>query len=289
MAEAVNKTNTRVERETQYTVAEMETTARRLRRDIVMMLGRAGSGHPGGSLSAVEIISSLYLRVMQHNPGNPHWPDRDRFVVSKGHSAPALYAVLVECGYLPKEELSTLRQLGSRLQGHITRNLDIGIEMSSGSLGQGLSFGIGIALAGRLDSRQYRVYVLLGDGECNEGSTWEAVLFAGHHNLDNLIAIIDYNKIQAMGSTRDIMDLDPFADKWKCFGWAVHEVDGHNLDEIETVLGQIPFESSHPSCVIAHTVKGKGVSFMENDVLWHYRSPHGEEFEAALKELEETR
>ncbi|MBM3172770.1 MAG: transketolase, partial [Chloroflexi bacterium] len=204
-------------------VPELEKMARHLRRHVVSMIATAGSGHPGGSLSAADIVTALYFKVLRHNPQNPHWPDRDRFILSKGHAAPILYAVLAECGYFPIEELSTLRQLGSRLQGHTDRNLTPGVEMSAGSLGQGLSIGIGIALAGSLDKRDYHVYALLGDGECDEGQVWEAAMFAAHHKVDNLTAIIDYNAIQLDGRVCDIMGLEPLAEKWHAFNWHVLE------------------------------------------------------------------
>ncbi|MGQ9851552.1 MAG: transketolase, partial [Aggregatilineaceae bacterium] len=211
---------------------------------------------------------------------------RDRFVLSKGHGCAALYAVLAECGFFPLEWLDTFYQNGSRLPGHATHTHVPGIEVSTGSLGHGLSIACGMALAAKRDGKPYRVFALLSDGECDEGSTWEAVLFASHHRLDNLIAIVDYNKIQSLGRVEEVINLEPLAEKWRSFGWAVREIDGHDVLEIEDALSQVPFEAGRPSCVIAHTVKGKGVSFMEDKLLWHYRSPQGEEYEAALAELE---
>ena len=267
-------------------IKEMEVVARRLRRHIIYMTGKAGSGHPGGSLSSVEIITTLYYRVLRHNPKKPNWPDRDRFILSKGHAAPVLYAVLAECGYFPIEELSTLRQLNSRLQGHTDRKLTPGVEMSAGSLGQGLSFAAGVTLAGRLNSQEYQVYVLLGDGECNEGQVWEAAMAAAHYKLDNLCAIIDNNGQQIDGWNCDVMNLDPFNKKWQAFGWHVIEVDGHDLTQLIDAFSQAKLTRGQPTVIIAHTVKGKGVSFMENNPDFHGKAPNATEVEIALKELE---
>jgi len=267
-------------------IAEMEAVARRLRRHIISMVGKAGSGHPGGSLSAVEIVTTLYFRVLRHNPQDPQWPERDRFILSKGHAAPLLYAALAECGYFPLDELGTLRQLDSRLQGHTDRTLTPGVEMSAGSLGQGLSFAIGVALAGRLNSQPYRVYVLLGDGECDEGQVWEAAMAAAHFKLDNLVAIVDRNQQQIDGWTRDVMELEPFAEKWRSFGWRVVEVDGHDLNQLITTFEQAQLVKGQPVVIIAHTTKGKGVSFMENNPDFHGKAPTAEQVEIALKELE---
>lgn len=267
-------------------LAEMEAIAKRLRRHIVTMIGRAGSGHPGGSLSAVEILTALYFRVLRHKPQEPKWADRDRFILSKGHAAPALYAVLAECGYFPVEELATLRQIDSRLQGHTDMTRTPGVEMSAGTLGQGLSFGIGVALAGRLNRKDYRVYVLLGDGECDAGQVWEAAMAAAHFKVDNLVAIVDKNKLQLDGWTRDIMNLDPFPAKWQAFGWQVIEVDGHNIPELLQAFDEAKKIKLKPTVIIAHTIKGKGVSFMENNNDFHGRAPNTQELELALKELE---
>jgi len=267
-------------------IKEMEVVTKRLRRHIISMIGKAGSGHPGGSLSSVEIITALYYRVLRHNPRRPNWPDRDRFILSKGHAAPVLYAVLAECGYFPIEELSTLRQLNSRLQGHTDRKLTPGVEMSAGSLGQGLSFAAGIALAGRLNSQEYRVYVLLGDGECNEGQVWEAAMAAAHYKLDNLCAIVDNNGQQIDGWNCDVMNLDPFNKKWQAFGWHVIDVDGHDLTQLINAFSQAKLTKGQPTVIIAHTVKGKGVSFMENNPDFHGKAPNATEVEIALKELE---
>ncbi|MFC1892769.1 transketolase [Chloroflexota bacterium] len=263
----------------------MALVAKRLRRHVISMTGKAGSGHPGGSLSAVEILVALYFRVLRHRPSDPRWPERDRFILSKGHAAPLLYAVLAECGYLPVDELATLRRLDSRLQGHTDCTVTPGVEMSAGALGQGLSFGIGVALAGRLNSQQYKVYVLLGDGECDEGQVWEAAMAAAHFKVDNLVAIIDNNGQQIDGWNRDVMNLEPFARKWEAFGWHVVEVDGHDLNRLVSALDQAALVQGQPTVVIAHTVKGKGVSFMENNTDFHGKAPNAEEVEMALREL----
>lgn len=264
---------------------ELKSVAKRLRRDIVTMIGKAGSGHPGGSLSAVEIVSTLYWKVLRHKPSDPQWKDRDRFILSKGHAAPVLYAVLAECGYFSKSELATLRQLDSRLQGHADRTATPGVEMSSGSLGQGLSFAIGVALTGRLNSQDYRVYALLSDGECDEGQIWEAAMSAAHFKLDNLTAIVDNNGIQLSGFNRDIMNLDPLNKKWDAFGWQVFEVDGHDFSQLLDAFDKARRVKEKPAVIIAHTIKGKGVSFMENNVDFHGKAPNAEQLEKALKEL----
>jgi transketolase len=266
-------------------VAEMEAMAKKLRRHIVTMIGKAGSGHPGGSLSAVEILTALYFKMMRHKPQDPHWEDRDRFILSKGHAAPLLYAVLAECGYFPVEELLTLRQLDSRLQGHTDRTITPGVEMSAGSLGQGLSFALGVALADRLDGQDYRVYVLLGDGECNEGQVWEAAMATSHYSVDNLTAIVDNNGQQIDGWNCDVMSLDPFAAKWQAFGWKVIEVDGHSIPQLIAAFKEAQKVKGQPAVIIAHTVKGKGVSFMENNPDFHGTAPNTMEVEFALKEL----
>jgi len=267
-------------------ITEMEAMAKKLRRHIITMTGTAGSGHPGGSLSAVEIVTALYFRLLRHKPSDPKWADRDRFILSKGHAAPLLYATLAECGYLPVEELTTLRQLDSRLQGHTDRTLTPGVEMSAGALGQGLSFATGVALAGRLNSQDYQVYVLLGDGECDEGQVWEGAMAAAHFKVDNLVAIVDNNGLQIDGWNREVMNLEPFSQKWQAFGWHVIEVDGHNLTQLIDALNQAKLVKGQPAVVIAHTIKGKGVSFMENNYAFHGKAPTASEVEIALKELE---
>ncbi len=267
-------------------ISELQKIVRKLRRHVITMTAIAGSGHPGGSLSAADIITALYFTVLRHDPKNPDWQDRDRFVLSKGHAAPILYAALAECDYFPVEELLTLRKLDSRLQGHPDRTLTPGVEMSSGALGQGLSFGIGIALAGKLDSRDYRVYVFLGDGECDEGQVWEAAMAAAHFKVDNLVAIVDRNQQQLDGYCYDIMNLEPLAAKWRAFGWEVLEIDGHDFQQILKAFEKAQEVKGKPTVIIAHTIKGKGVSFMENNIEFHGKAPTPEEAEKALKELE---
>jgi len=265
---------------------ELKEMAKKLRRHVITMTATAGSGHPGGSLSAADIITVLYFKVLHHNPDNPQWPDRDRFILSKGHAAPILYATLAEAGYFPVSELATLRKLDSRLQGHTDRKFTPGVEMSAGSLGMGLSFGIGAALAAKLDSKTYRTFVLLSDGECEEGQTWEAALSAAHFKLDNLTAIVDCNGMQLSGWTRDIMNLEPFTQKWQAFGWHTLDIDGHDLDQILSACQEAEKIKGKPTIIVARTIKGKGVSFMENNVAFHGKAPTREEAERALKELE---
>jgi len=267
-------------------IKEMKEAAKRLRRHIITMIGKAGSGHPGGCLSSVEIITALYFKVLRYKPADPCWSDRDRFILSKGHAAPLLYATLAECGYLPVDELLTLRQLNSRLQGHTDCVLTPGVEMSAGSLGQGLSFAVGVALAGRLNSLVYKVYVLLGDGECDEGQVWEAAMAAAHFKLDNLVAVVDNNGLQIDGWNRDVMNLEPFNKKWQAFGWRVIEVDGHDLGQLINAFDRAKQVEGQPTVIIAHTIKGKGVSFMENNPSFHGKAPNAAEVEIALKELE---
>jgi transketolase len=269
------------------TIEEMQALSKQIRRDIITMIGTAGSGHPGGSLSAVEILTALYFKIMRHNPADPHWEDRDRFILSKGHAAPVLYATLSRSGYLPEEELCTLRKIGSRLQGHPECHKTPGVEMSAGALGQGLSFGIGVALSGRLNRQEYYTYILLGDGECDEGQVWEAAMSAAHFHLDKLIAIVDNNGIQIDGWNKDVMNIDPLPDKWKSFNWNVFEVNGHDLFQLIDAFEQaIQTQNGKPGVIIAHTVKGKGVSFMENTADFHGKAPNAEEMKKALKELE---
>ena len=250
------------------------------------MLAEAGSGHPGGSLSATDILTVLYFKMMRHEPKKPKWPDRDRVVLSKGHGAPALYAALAHAGYFQKEQLLTLRKLGSPLQGHPDRRRLHGLEASTGSLGQGLSIGIGIALARRLDKKDYWTYVILSDGETNEGQTWEAASFASHNKVDHLIAILDYNKFQLDGAVKEILNMEPMLDKWKAFGWEVFEIDGHDMEAILDAIQKAKRVQAKPAIIVAHTVKGKGVSFMENNNHFHGVAPTKEEAERALKELE---
>jgi len=238
-----------------------------------------------GSLSMAELLAVLYARILRLTPEGVDDPDRDRLILSKGHGCVGLYAVLAECGFFPIDSLESFYRDGARLAGHVTCGAP-GVEASTGSLGHGLPIAAGTALAAKRDRKTYRVFALLSDGECDEGSTWEAAMFASHHRLDNLIAVVDYNKIQSLGRVEEILDLEPLAAKWDSFGWSVRQVDGHDVEAVEEALSRVPFEPGRPSCLIAHTVKGKGVSFMENDVLWHYRWPQGEQYEAALAELE---
>ncbi|MBI1977881.1 MAG: transketolase [Candidatus Omnitrophica bacterium] len=266
---------------------QLSSLAKKIRTHVLKMTHRAKSAHVGTSLSMADLLAVLYGGILRVRPKEPDWPERDRFILSKGHGCAGLYAALAEVGFFPLSWLEEFYQNGSILAGHITHYVP-GVEASTGSLGHGLSIACGMALAGRREGKSYRVFTLMSDGECDEGSVWEAALFVPHHKLDNLIAIVDYNKIQSLGTVKDVLDLDPFAAKWKAFGWAVREIDGHDYKAIEDALKNIPFESGKPSCVIAHTVKGKGVHFMENSLLWHYRSPNAEELECALKELEEA-
>jgi transketolase len=253
------------------------------------MTHRSGASHVGSSLSMAELLAVLYGGVLRIDPDSVESPERDRFILSKGHGVAGLYAVLAERGFFPVQWLDEFYRDGTRLAGHATHGRIPGIEVSTGSLGHGLSIACGMALAAQRDGGNYRVFTLLSDGECDEGSIWEAVLFAPHHRLDNLVAIVDYNKIQSLGRTRDVLNLDPLGAKWSAFGWAVREIDGHDVDQVERTLGAVPFEKDRPSCVIAHTVKGKGISFMEDRLLWHYRSPDPKEYGDALAELEGPR
>ncbi len=268
-------------------IAELQQIARRIRVEIVKMIGAAGSGHPGGSLSAVELLVALYFRVLRHDPKHPEWPDRDRFILSKGHGCPVLYATYAEAGYIDRALLPTLRKLGSPLQGHPDKRMLPVLEASTGSLGQGLSIGIGMALAARLDQRDYHTFVMVGDGEIQEGQIWEAAMFAGFHKLENLTVIVDYNKQQLDGFLTDILDPAPLADKFRAFRWDVREIDGHNLEQCIGALEQArQNHDGRPTAVIAHTVKGKGISFMENNPEWHGVAPKKDQVAAALKELE---
>ncbi|NLK51623.1 MAG: transketolase [Syntrophomonadaceae bacterium] len=260
--------------------------AQRIRQHIVRMIGEAGSGHPGGSLSAADLVTSLFFQELRLDPAHPDWPARDRFILSKGHAAPVLYAALAERGFFPVEELLTLRKIGARLQGHPDCRKVPGVEMSTGSLGQGLSVANGLALAGRLDRSNYRVYVLLGDGECEEGQIWEAAMLAAHYGLDNLVALLDYNGLQIDGPIQEVLSPDPLADRWRAFGWAVQEIDGHDFKQIIPALNQARETKGQPSIIIARTVKGKGVSFMEHQVGWHGTAPNQEQVVQALAELE---
>jgi transketolase len=268
-------------------------TCRQMRRDIVEMVGAAGSGHPGGSLSSVEIVASLYFGVMRHDPARPDWPERDRFVLSKGHAAPVLYAALAAAGYFPREELATLRKLGSRLQGHPDARKLPGVEVSTGSLGQGLALANGLALALRLDAAatasidDRTVFCLLGDGELQEGSVWEAAMFAAHYRLDNVVAIVDANGLQIDGATSEVMDLGDIGAKFAAFGWSVIACDGHSVPELLDALAAARAHGGGPTVIVAATTKGKGVSFMEGLCDWHGKAPSVEQCATAMSELTE--
>lgn len=263
----------------------VDELARRIRVHCVQMTSRANASHIGSALSTADLLAALYARVLRFDASDPGWVDRDRFIFSKGHACTALYSVLAEAGYFSIDALATFCQDGSPLVGHATHKDMPGVEVSTGSLGHGLPLATGMALAGRRDGRDYRVFVLLSDGECDEGSTWEPALFAPQHRLDNLVVLIDYNKIQSLGRVEDVIDLHPLAEKWRAFGWATEEIDGHDTALIEATLARVPFEPGRPSCIVAHTVKGKGVGYMEDKLLWHYRAPLGELLDEALLEL----
>lgn len=260
--------------------------ARRIRIDVLRMTNRGGSSHVGAAFSMADILAVLYGEALKVNPANPQDPERDRFLLSKGHAGSAVYAALAERGFFPVERLLDHCQDGSIFSGHVSHKEVPGVEFSTGSLGHGLPVAAGMAFAGKRAGAKHRVFALLSDGECDEGSNWEAILFAPHHRLDNLVAIVDYNKIQSLAPVAETLTLEPFAEKWRAFGWAVREVDGHDHDALKAALAAVPWEPGKPSCIIAHTVKGKGVSFMENSVAWHYRTAKGADFEQALKELE---
>lgn len=271
------------------TVKELKEIAREIRILIIKMLTKAGSGHPGGSLSVADLVTALYFKVMKHDPMNPKWPDRDRFILSKGHCVPAQYAALALSGYFDQELLMTLRKFNSSLQGHPDMTKTVGLEISSGSLGQGLSVGGGIALAGKYDRKDYRVYVILGDGEVQEGQVWEAAMSAAHYKLDNLCAFLDYNKLQIDGKVEEVMNINPISDKWRAFGWHSIEIDGNKMEEVLKACQEAKEIKNKPTMIIAHTVKGKGVSFMEGMVNYHGVAPTSEECERALKEFQEER
>ena len=266
---------------------EIQRMADRLRLHVIEMTTAAKSGHPGGSLSSADIMAALYFSVMKHDPKNPGWEDRDRFVLSKGHVAPVLYAALAESGYFPVDDLMTLRKLGSKLQGHPVRGKVPGVEMSTGSLGQGLSMSCGIALAGKMDGKDYRTYCLLGDGELQSGQNWEAAMLASQYDLNNLIAIVDRNHLQICGDTEKVMAVDPIAEKWLSFGWNVIESDGHDIKKIIAAFEDAKSFKDGPTVIIFETVKGKGVSFMENNAGFHGKACNPEEYEKAVAELKE--
>lgn len=259
--------------------------AGRIRLHAIRMCASGGGAHVGSVLSCADILAALYGAVLRLDPQNPRWPERDRFILSKGHACAGLYAALAERGFIPLEELASYYRDGSRLSGHASHRVP-GVEFSTGSLGHGFPVAAGMAYAAQRNARIHRVFALLSDGECNEGSVWEAALFAAHHRLKNLIAIIDCNELQGIAPVNDVLRLEPFADKWRSFGWAVREVDGHDIPAMVAAMNLVSFSPGRPSCVLAHTVKGQGVSFMRNSILWHYRIPAGDELEAALGELE---
>jgi transketolase len=260
--------------------------ARRIRLDALRMTNRGGSSHIGAVFSMADILAVLYGGALRVDPANPRWEQRDRFILSKGHAGAGVYAALAESGFFPVAKLDSHGADGSELSGHVSHKGNPGVEFSTGSLGHGLSVGAGMALGAKLDGKQHRVVVLLSDGECDEGSNWEAILFAAHHKLDNLVAVIDYNKIQSLAPVAETVGLEPFAEKWRAFGWSVTEVDGHDHGALEKAFAAIPPEKGKPACVIAHTVKGKGVSFMEHSVLWHYRTARDDEYASAERELQ---
>mgnify|MGYP001767702489 CR=1 FL=1 len=268
----------------QLTTEELVVQARQIRRLIIQMLANAGSGHPGGSLSAADLITALYFNVLRFNPADALWRDRDRFHISKGHCCPLWYAVLAQTGYFPKEKLFTLRKFGSMLQGHPDRKTP-GVESASGSLGQGLSIALGMSLAAKVDKKDYRVYCLLGDGELQEGSVWEAAMACAHFSCDNICAILDANGCQIDGRCEDIMGIEPLAAKWEAFGWQVIQINGHDMQQILAAYDQAKTVKNKPTIIIARTIKGKGVSFMEGVVGFHGRAPTQEEAQKALKEL----
>lgn len=268
-------------------IEELERIAREVRKDIIRVTSAAGSGHPGGSLSSADILTALYFRLLKNDPDNPGWPGRDKFVLSKGHAAPCYYSVLAEAGYFSRDELMTLRKLGSRMQGHAHTDVP-GVEVSTGSLGQGLSIANGFALASRLDGSDRRIVALLSDGENDEGQTWEAAMFASFRKLDNITVFVDRNGIQNDGFTRQILDTSPLEDKWRAFGWHVIVIDGHSMKEIVDAYTESLGIKGKPTAIIANTVKGKGVSFMENNVAFHGKAPNSEETVRALAELDGT-
>jgi transketolase len=264
---------------------DLRSLARRLRLRSLQMVATARTSHLGSCFSIAEVMALLYGQVLRYRVGQPDWPKRDRLIVSKGHAAAVVYAALAEAGFIPLSELEEYAQNGSRLWGHVTHAGVPGIELSTGSLGHGLPVGVGMALTALRDRQESRVFVVMSDGELDEGSNWEALLFARHHRLENLTVIVDYNKIQSLDFVEKTLTLEPLADKFRAFGWEAIEVDGHDVAKLRPVLETLPAQNGRPTAVIAHTVKGKGVSFMENTVLWHYRSPAGDELAAAVAEL----
>ncbi len=268
--------------------SKLQGIAKTMRQDILKMTAAAGSGHPGGSLSAADIIAALYFYKMKYDPKRPKWQDRDRFVLSKGHAAPALYSALAHAGYFPISELKNLRKIGNKLQGHPEMKRCPGVEASTGPLGQGLSFANGIALAGKIDKKSYKVYVLLGDGEIQEGQVWEAAMSSAHYKLDNVVAVLDNNNLQIDGFNDEVKSIKPIKEKWKAFGWHVIEIDGHNFDQIKNALDEADNIKEKPVMIIAHTIKGKGVCCMENKAEWHGKACTPAELKQCLKELDQN-
>lgn len=267
-------------------IKELKEIAKRVRVNIVEAVAAAKSGHPGGSLSVADILTTLYFEKMNVNPENPKCEDRDRLVLSKGHVAPALYAVLAERGYFPKENLKSLRKLDSMLQGHPDMKSTPGVDMSTGSLGQGLSAANGMALSAKLDKKDHKIYVILGDGEVQEGQIWEAAMSASHYKLDNIIAVLDYNGLQIDGSNEEVMNISPIDAKFEAFGWQVIKIDGHDIEAISNAVDEAKLVKEKPTVIIAKTVKGKGVSFMENQAGWHGTAPNEDQRKAAIEEIE---
>jgi transketolase len=265
-------------------IERLELKSIQYRRDILAMIKNAKAGHTGGSLSCVDILNVLYNQVMNVSPANFSSPTRDRYIHSKGHSVEALYAVLADCGFFPPSDLETFSRYGSHYVGHPTRKVN-GIEQNTGALGHGLSVGVGLALAGKIDRRNYRVYVTMGDGELTEGSIWEAAMSAAHYKLDNLIVIVDRNTLQITGKTENVMSLEPLDERFSAFGFAVRHVAGNDIPALVEIFSQTPFESGKPSLILAHTTKGKGISFIENAVDWHHHVPSQAEYEIAMTEL----
>ncbi len=269
-------------------VDRLKEVARDLRITDIEMITEAGSGHPGGTLSAAEMVTALFFHKLRLRPDEPHWPDRDRFVLSKGHCIPIVYAAMAKLGFFPEEELNTLRKIGSRLQGHPDRTRLPGIEASTGSLGQGLSVAVGMALAGKMDRASWRVYCMLGDGEIQAGQVWEAAMLAPRRGLDNLCAILDQNQVQQTGKVAERLDIEPVVAKWRSFNWHVREIDGHDMEQVLDALDEAEVVSDRPTFIVSHTVKGKGVSWMELDPAWHGKAPKPEEAQRAIEELRAT-
>jgi len=275
----------RAETDREAPIDRLKAIAQELRIIDLQMIIEAGSGHPGGTLSAADMIAAMFFHKLRLRPEEPHWPDRDRFVLSKGHCIPIVYAAMAKLGYFDEKELMTLRDLGSRLQGHPDRTRLPGIEASTGSLGQGLSVAVGMAVAGKLDQAGWRVFCMMGDGEQQSGQIWEAAMFAGRHELGNLCGILDYNQVQQTGKVAERLDIEPVVGKWRAFNWHVREIDGHAMEEVVDALDEAELVTGRPTLIVSHTIKGKGVSWMELDPAWHGKAPDGEKAEQALAEL----